>query len=168
VKPIILGLTALSLVAASIRTDEQTALPKGPQPQQVLAWLEGQDLLIQKTETRFVPETRQRAVKTNDGRIVTVTETVTVPVQTTYRQKWKAQNVRVYRADGKEVNLKANRKLLDRATPVLLSADGKKVDQFYLQIMKEGTLVLVPPRQEAGPIPLPKLPMPLPPDKKPK
>jgi hypothetical protein len=57
--------------------------------------------------------------------------------------------------DGKEVSEQAVIKRLKPGVMVLLSADGAPVDQEYLSLFKEGTLVLIIPAEE---LPLPYFP----------
>src|SRR5207244_2886620 len=63
--------------------------------------------------------------------------------------------VTVYGVDGKKLD--ATRVRLPGPTPVLVSADGNPVDPFYLRLAREGTLVIVAPRNFPGdgPMPLP-------------
>jgi hypothetical protein len=98
---------------------------------------------MHQTTAVSVPVTRQRVVQ-KDGRklVETFTTYMIEQRQEEYRVKWD-KTVRMYDTDGKPVDPKAVAKRLARETPVLLSADGKKVDPFYLQVMKKDTLVLV-------------------------
>jgi hypothetical protein len=91
-----------------------------------------------------------------------------VPVTQISEQKMKAEGIRAYRADGKRVDAKMLPKLLAKQRGVLMSADGKKVDPFYLQIMKADTLVFVLPQPEGRPVPRPQpVPEIKPPERKP-
>src|SRR5262245_9206147 len=108
---ILLGVAALSLVGANIRTDK-IPLPKGLQPMQVVAQMdeEGQ-LLIRQTTTAYVPETRQRTVQ-KDGRNVTETFTTYVAVYRTVEYRVKGKGFRVFGLDGKAVHRKTLARLL--------------------------------------------------------
>ena len=152
---ILLGVAALSLVGANIRTDK-ISLPKGPQPMQVAAQIDKEgNLLIRQTTTAYVPETRQRIVQ-KDGRNVTETFTTYVAVYRTVEYRVKSKGFQVRGLDGKAVDRNTLARRLARETPMLLSADGKPVDPFYLQVLKAGTLVLVLPRTEGTPVLLPE------------
>src|SRR5262249_34837110 len=87
---------------------------------------------------------------------VTETFTTYVAVYRTVEYRVKGKGFRVFGLDGKAVHRKTLARLLARETPLLLSADGKPVDPFYLQVMKAGTLVLVLPRTEGAPALLPE------------
>jgi hypothetical protein len=80
--------------------------------------------------------------------------------QRTYRMK--GESVKVYTAGGKEVNAKDLPDKLKQQTIVLLSHDGKKVDPFYLKIIKPDTLILVPPPPVLAPVGTAPVPEPLP------
>src|SRR5205823_9975053 len=61
-----------------------------------------------------------------------------------------AHVVAAYTVDGKPVAAAKLAELLAKERTVLIALDGKKVDPFYLQLYKEGTLVLVPPGDLGG------------------
>jgi hypothetical protein len=66
------------------------------------------------------------------------------PVATENVKQFDSGDVKVFTANGKALDSKEVQNLLrDRKTLVLASTDGRKVDPFYLRIVKEGTLVLV-------------------------
>lgn len=56
-----------------------------------------------------------------------------------------AKHVKAYTADGRPVAGKRLAEMLAKDRAVLVSTDGKKVDPYYLELYKEGTLVLVLP-----------------------
>jgi hypothetical protein len=156
--PSLLALVLASAVAAPAPAEEPIKAPQGPPPAQVLASVT-KDGDIEVMQTVLVPEARTeiRTVTVN-GRPVNQTVQVTVfkPVQTTQRIKGDA--VKAYTAAGKEVDARDLPEKLKKPTIVLLSADGQKVDPFYLKIIKESTLVLVgtaPGRQGPQPTPPP-------------
>ena len=80
-------------------------------------------------------------------------------MQTTERvEVHPAADVEAFGTDGRRIPLKALAQLLRDERPVLLSANGRKVDPFYLQLIKEGTVILVlpmpvPPPPRQGPVP---------------
>jgi hypothetical protein len=63
--------------------------------------------------------------------------------------------VRVTDARGRVIAPKALAKLVKGETLVLVSADGRPVDPLHLRLVKDGTLVLVPP---AAPPAVPSVP----------
>jgi hypothetical protein len=166
---ILFGLTALTLMGANIREADSPRLPTGQQPLQVLAHMDRDgNVVIRQTVPQYREEVRQRTrfVKEN-GRRVPVTETykVTVVIQVPVTRKLPARSVHVYGTDGKKMDASALPKLLKKETVVLLSADGRPVDSFYLQLVRQGTLVLVHPQEKAvqdlrpEPVPEPKRPL---------
>jgi hypothetical protein len=67
-------------------------------------------------------------------------------------------NPKQYRAtdlDGKAIGTKALGKMLQKETPVLIAFDGKKVDPYYLQVVKEGTIIMIVTAKE----PIPTAPL---------
>jgi hypothetical protein len=62
-----------------------------------------------------------------------------------------AEAVEAYTTDGKTISLEKLATLLEKEKTVLVAMDGKKVDPFYLQLYKEGTIVLVPPANTLNP-----------------
>jgi uncharacterized protein (TIGR03000 family) len=126
------------------------ALPEARPPRQALAALtEKGDVEIASVEFRPVPftETRKRLV---DGKeeLYTVTayrwlaqeRTRTVPVK----------DLRAFSVVGRAIPGRELGRLLRYRTVVALTADGK-VDPFYRHTMKEGTLVLAVPEEQAEP-----------------
>jgi hypothetical protein len=59
----------------------------------------------------------------------------------------QADYVEAYTVDGKAIPAAKLVELLAKERTVLLSLDGKKIDPFYLELYKEGTIVLVPPAE---------------------
>jgi hypothetical protein len=149
----LLGAAACLMVAANVREDEKVHLPTSPQPLQVVAQLDKDgNILIHQTLPELRTETLERLVN-KDGRQVKETYTVTKIVHVPVIHKLAAKTVQVYRADGKMVDPKALPKLLKKPTTVLVTIDGQMADPFYLQILKEGTLILVPPAVKVLPAP---------------
>jgi hypothetical protein len=56
-----------------------------------------------------------------------------------------AKSVEAYTADGAPLTREKLAEMLKKERSVLVAMDGKKVDPFYLELYKEGTIVLVPP-----------------------
>ena len=147
---------ALSAVAAPAPADEAIKAPEGVPPATVIASMT-KDGEFEITQPEVVPstETRVRSVVVGG---VAVTESYQVTVYKTVQvtRRYKGEGVKVYSAAGKEVNAKDVPDKLKKQTVVLFAADGKKVDPFYLKIVKADTLVIVAP--PPTPTPAPKQP----------
>jgi hypothetical protein len=111
-------------------------------------------VLVRRPVTVVVPVAEEREEEVNG-----VKKKVTV---VTYRQevrtvesKFDGKNVQVFGTDGKELDAKAVAKALEKETAALLSADGMKVDPFYLRFLKDGTLILVATMPAPMPVPVP-------------
>ena len=61
-----------------------------------------------------------------------------------------AKNVEAYTMEGRAIPTEKLAELLAKERNVLVALDGKKVDPFFLQIYKEGTILLVPPANTLG------------------
>jgi hypothetical protein len=133
------------LLAAPAPAEDTLMPPKGPPPAQVLASMT-RDGEFEITQPVIVPEvqTRERTV-TIDGRAVKETYSVTVFRTQLRTRRVKAEGVKVYTADGKEIDAKDIPGKLKKPTAVLWAGDNHMVDPFYLKIVKPETLVLVPP-----------------------
>jgi hypothetical protein len=158
VNPSLLALVLASSVAAPAPAEEAIKPPQGLPPAQVIASVT-KDGEFEIVQVRLVPEIRneERTVNMNGVAVKqVVTVTVLVPVQETRRIK--GEGVKVYTAAGKEVDAKDVPDKLKKPTVVLFAADGKKVDPFYLKIIKPDTLVIVAPAPSptAAPAPAPK------------
>ena len=103
---------------------------------------------VESLVIRYVPEVRVLEVKKGD-KIEKVEQQVVVPVMEQRRQYLDEKGVRVFGTDGKAVRPKDLPNLLRQAAPVLVSADGEKVDPFYLKLAREGTLIVVFPKPAA-------------------
>ncbi len=153
-----------SAVAAPAPPEPPPKLPQGPPPATVLASVTG-DGEFEITQPRLVPyvEKRERTV-TVDGRPVRQEYSVTAYRTVPETRRIKGEGAKVYTADGKEVDPKDVPDKLKKPTVVLLSADEKKVDPFYLKVVKPDTLVIVAPAppatlpSSAPPAPLPAKP----------
>jgi hypothetical protein len=90
--------------------------------------------------TRVVTWTEKRG---NDTVQVTAKAKITSVVLTT--TEMPAKVVEAYTSDGKPIAKEKLAELLAKERTVLVATDGKKVDPFYLEVYKEGAIVLVPP-----------------------
>jgi len=167
----ILGV-ALAVVPASLAVG-QGGVPKGPPPKVMAVKVtDGKSFLVVRT-TRMVEV--QVLVQVQVGkRIENRLQKRLVPEMAELHIPLDGRKVRVFDVTGKLLDLKDIPKRLTKSTPVLVSADGKEVDPFYLTLARAETLVIVAPElvdPAAGtpmpvPAPLPP-PQPLPPPKLP-
>jgi hypothetical protein len=140
-----LPILALALGAPA---PEPLELPKGPAPKVFVLNVDKDSrgyLDVQVTITKYVTETRTITMLV--GGVPQVrNQQVQVPVTTMERRRVAVSDdgVAVYGPDGKKFDPKNLPKLAGPA-PVLLSADGKDVDPFYLSLAKSGTLIVVAP-----------------------
>jgi hypothetical protein len=146
------ALTILMTVLAAPAPDpEAVKPPQGPQPQQVLARMDKEgNLEIMKSS--LVPEERvvtKTVVVDGVARAVSEKIVVFVPVQVTNRIL--TEGMKVATAGGKEVDAKDVPDRLKSWTAVILSADGNKIDPFYLGILRENTLTIVVPTAPGKP-----------------
>jgi RNA polymerase sigma factor (sigma-70 family) len=114
--------------------------PKGPAPYWVRTSMD--------KEGRFVVGVPVVTYKSGTAKVTENGEEKEVyyfePVATENVKQFDSGDVKVFTANGKPLDSKEVQNILgDRKTLVLASTDGRKVDPFYLRIIKEGTLVLV-------------------------
>jgi hypothetical protein len=144
--------------AAAAAADDKTV---GPEPLVYTAQMDKEVLNLRQLRYRLVPFTEKVVVLMN-GVMVEKVVTVTKIVPEMTDQRIKAEEVKAYTPDGKMVEAKDLAERLKKEVTVLVSADGNKLDPAHLQIVKEGTLILlIPPGtlHSAGAAPKPeKLP----------
>jgi hypothetical protein len=99
---------------------------------------------VERKVIRHVPTTRIVEVKSGD-KVEKRQETVFVPVQEVTPVFLDDKGVTVYDSKGKRIDAKDLPKVVTRTMPVLVSADGKEIDKFFLSIVREGTLIVVAP-----------------------
>lgn len=119
-----------------------SALPKGSAPCTALAVLDGEGRIVLRMPSRdFYYEPRTTWQPRPDGTATAVTSYAAVGGEHVWLIDMK--HVHGYGIDGKRIEVKSIAERLKREIPVLVSMDGKPVDPFYLQLIKEGALVLV-------------------------
>jgi hypothetical protein len=135
--------------------EQPEAGPKGPPPV-VMTVKVGPDGLpfIERMVTEYVPEERVEKVQVGNDTVERKV-TVRVPVLRQFRLALDSREVQVFTPDGKRVDPRDVRSLVKKTMPVLVSTDGKPVDPFYLQLVKENTLIVVSPQLLNAPEPLP-------------
>jgi hypothetical protein len=130
-------------------------LPDAPAPEHALVVLKGGRLNFWRKTITYQPVTR--ALSEQFGSVTSYEQTIAL-LATGYA----VEQVKAYDTRGRVVEHKTLPGLLKGETVVLVSADGKRVDPFYLRLVKEGTLVFVlpvsspprPPRPVTAPPPL--------------
>ncbi len=144
------SLTVALLLALTGRLAAQDS-PTGPAPHIMTAQPDknGRPALIH-TVARSVPGKRTIEVNVN-GRVEKRIETVyVVVVNKEPFLRLDDASVRVYDVDGKQLDVKSIK--LTRATPVLVSADGRPVDPYYTRLARPGTLVIVQSQADGAPV----------------
>jgi hypothetical protein len=121
-------------------TDELSR-PVGPQPITGLASLDRQGRLVLRIRGAVATPVTERIQRGGSQEIVTRY----VLAATVQESIYDVLNLEVYDLEGLRVEPKALATALARETPVLVATDGRKVDRYHLQLIKKGTLILVPP-----------------------
>src|SRR5438045_3688429 len=131
-------LSAALLTAPAVGVKGEAERPKGPPPLVMLAEVPKDGTpYLEQVRVRHVPQIRV-VEGVVGGRVRKRHETVFVPVQEAVRLSLAAKGVTVFGTDGKPIDSKEVGKLLNKPTAVLVSADGKPVDPFYLRLAREG------------------------------
>ena len=125
--------------------------PSSAAPMTALAYYDAKQkrFMVYQLSTSVQPITEY--IQVTEGK-----QTVMVPI-TTLRQRTEfvplicdVDKMEVHDSEGKKIDKECLTRL-DKPTVVLLSSDGKKVDPFYLGIIKPGTLVLTQVIPMGGP-----------------
>jgi hypothetical protein len=136
-----------------IPEEKTAASPRGPQPVQCLAVVDDTGQLVLR---RIVKEFRtEKRLQTIDGEEQEVT--VRVPLFREVMDRHALRTVQGFRATGQRLAQESLAALLTEGCPVLVSADGQQVDPFYLQIVKDDTVVLIV-NPSRGPAPAARAP----------
>jgi hypothetical protein len=119
----------------------------GTPPEQVLAKIDGKCNLTITAVTCacYGPTSHEHTVNADPKgkeKVPVKVKTSSVIVTTA---ELLARHVEAYSVDGKAISAETLATLLAKERTVLVAMDGKKVDAFYLQLYKEGTIILVPP-----------------------
>jgi RNA polymerase sigma factor (sigma-70 family) len=140
---------------SSILTGADRRYPSAPPPSTVLARVDKNGVLIVRRPVATYRPT-QSIVKRpgQDDQIVTTYELIMGEQE----KEFELSQVQVVGTNGKPLTPEMVRALLEKERPVLVSADGKPVDPFYLQVIKENTPILVLPEEAPVVPPVPTLP----------
>jgi len=133
---------AIVLCALAVSADPEPAVPKEP-PMMVLVTLRGDQLVNRTTVTAYkavqVKEKYDNNGKTEE-RVVTkyVAETQVI------ERAWDLTKVTVTTAGGKKLDADAVKKRLTKPQVVIVSGNGKPIDEAYLKVLDKDALVIVP------------------------
>jgi hypothetical protein len=117
-------------------------LPKGPAPYTAYAVLDGEGRIVLRIPSGSVyyqPNTTW-SQRPDGGKTATTSYEL---ISREHVMLVDTKHVQAYGVDGKRIETKSVEERLKKEIPVLVSANGQPVDTFHLQLIKEGTLVLV-------------------------
>jgi RNA polymerase sigma factor (sigma-70 family) len=129
-----------SLSPSVIRPNQ--LLPKGPAPYTAYAVLDGEGRIVLRIPSGSVyyqPNTTW-SQRPDGGKTATTSYEL---ISREHVMLVDTKHVQAYGVDGKRIETKSVEERLKKEIPVLVSANGQPVDPFHLQLIKEGTLVLV-------------------------
>jgi hypothetical protein len=159
------GVESVEALEAEWLVHMKVARDPGDTPSGELRWPEG-----------AAPITTQAVIDAGGRLFIRIPFSVLTP-ETRYRSKsdgpWRPVNlgeVPAYDTEGRRIAEAKLRERLKTKTAVLMAIDGQKVDPFHLQLIKPGTIVLVPPESvwlppsppANAPVQPPPLPAPVP------
>jgi len=148
---------ALVLAAA----DEPEPATKAPPPTILLASVKDDHLVSRVAVTAYKAVAVTRKVKVGDKEVEVTTQEF-VPEMRTVEVKRDLSKATFNTAGGKKLTLEDAKKRLAKVQPVVLSSDGKAVDEAYLKVFDKDALVIVMPQAKIGVAPPPPPPPPLP------
>jgi RNA polymerase sigma factor (sigma-70 family) len=139
---------------SSIPTGASRRYPNTLAPYTVLARVDKNGvLLVRWAVTTYQPKTSIVKRPGQGDQLVTSYEVITGEQE----KEFELSRVQAFGTDGKALTPGLVRALLEKERPVLVSADGKPVDPFYLQVVKDDTPILVLPEEAAVAPPAPPL-----------
>jgi len=144
----------LSLLAVAVPIKPPPDKPSGPPPtfRTVEAQREGPPvILFYRLEHRGVWRELELHI---GGFQTTLTIKFTEALQVPYHVVGyvvDGEKFQVYRANGKRADPKDIKGMFKGLTPVLMSTDGKPVDPYYLQVVKDDAIILVGPPEDGEP-----------------
>jgi hypothetical protein len=129
----------------------KVAGPRGPQPTLAGASVDPRGVLsVRESSSMTTNQTLDLEVE-KGGEVRKVPVRVKDTFMTMRVRALDVAGARASRADGRAVSPAALRQLLRKEVPVLVSADGRPVDPYYLEVIRGDTLVLVLPAPRFGP-----------------
>jgi hypothetical protein len=141
-----------TVTTAGPRPPEREPSSIGPMPVTALAIVTKKGRVrVQMPVTVYQPRTSYVIDELDEGGKVARPVTSYAVVQRRQWREFDIAKVEAYEAYGEAVDAKRMMEWLARERPVLVSADGRKVDPFHMQVIKRGTLVLVLPKPAPPP-----------------
>jgi hypothetical protein len=143
----LLALTALGVLALAGPARSQgtpPARPEGRPPTQAEAIFKDGGVQFTLTATVFEIKKEARVKKLPDGKEVTEYFDIPVPVKKEFVAKMNPKAI-FQRASGQAIDAKDLPSLLEKPTMIFVSADGKKLDPFYLQFLAGDAIIAIPP-----------------------
>jgi len=136
---------ALLLAAVAVGADVEPATKGGGPPLFVIASVKDDKLVRRMAIVSYKAETRTVEVNVN-GKIEKQNVTVQVPVWQMIEQAWDLKKGTAKTAGGKKLDLDALKKLMEKPRVVIVSSDGKAVDDAYLKLLDKEAIVIVAPQ----------------------
>jgi hypothetical protein len=131
---------------------DRQRVPSGPMPVTALAAVDAKGrLLVRLPVNMVVPRRGIQPLPDGSEQEITYYEQVTTG------RDWvvSLDEVQGYRPDGSRLTAQQLRKQLHKEVAVLIAVDSRPVDPFHLQVIKEGTVILVLPRYQPPTQPAP-------------
>ena len=158
-RSLLLAIAAI-LVCAPNAFSQIPKQPRTPAPTYSVAWaVKDGGLMLSRTVTVLKTQVRERVVRVN-GKDITERVTVQVPVLQREYVKMKLAGLEFFNAAGEKQSAEDVRDALEKPKIVLVSRDGRKVDPFYLKVVKRDTLIIVDKRRRRPKTPRPTNPGP--------
>jgi hypothetical protein len=132
-----------ALLSSTVRGTAQDSVPGRDHPPQIGVATVSRDGEIEvcRFVRKVIPQNVVREVTVGQEKRTVMETRITEVIQKQKRQI-AAGVLTASRANGAIVDRPELLKLLSKPTPVLLADDGRKTDEFFLQIVKPDTLVL--------------------------
>jgi hypothetical protein len=156
-KRTLLGVLVLAACVACLAAEDGSKLPSSPAPNHATARINKDgSLVLREAVLQTTYQIKEQTLESKDGGTFTRRVRVPVTVMREMTRSIQAKDIQAFTTEGKKLDARDLANFLKKDTPVLVSADGKKVDPYYLQVIKEGTIILVVPIARATPRPLPR------------
>jgi len=134
---------AIVLSVLAVSADDKPAVPKQP-PRILTASVKGDMLFTRRVVLAEVPVKTIKKVKQGDKEVEVAVTTYKVEKRPV-TQAISLDGATFGTAGGKKLDLDAVKKRLARPTPIVISGDGKPVDESYLKLFDRDVIVIVMP-----------------------
>jgi hypothetical protein len=145
----------LMILLSALAVSADAEAPKTA-PTILTASIKDEKLVVKLTHVVVVPVTVVTKEKVGDKEVEVPKTTFKMETRT-IEQKHDLKKATFGTAGGKKLDLDAVKKKLEKPTPIVVSGDGKEIDESYLKLFDKDVIVIVLP------IPMPKIPLPPPP-----